>query len=70
MTKEEKQALVPIWEKTLLTIDEASAYTGIGIQSLRRISEEYGSKLVLWVGNKRLFKRKPLEEYLEKEYSI
>ena len=39
MTKEEKQALVPIWEKTLLTIDEASAYTGIGIQSLRRISE-------------------------------
>jgi len=70
MTKEEKQALVPIWEKTLLTIDEASAYTGIGTQSLRRISEEYGSKLVLWVGNKRMFKRKQLEEYLDKEYSI
>lgn len=70
MTKEEKNALVPVWERPLLTIDEASAYTGIGIHSLRRISEEYGSKLVLWVGNKRMFKRKQLEEYLNKEYSI
>ena len=70
MTKEERKALVPVWEKTLLTIDEASAYTGIGLNSLRRISEEYGCKFVLWVGSKRMFKRKQLEEYLDKEYSI
>lgn len=70
MTKEEKSALVPVWERPLLTLEEASAYTGIGIHSLWKISEEYGGKLVLWVGNKSLFKRKSLEEYLEKEYSI
>ena len=59
-----------MWEKTLLTVDEASAYTGIGINTLRRISDENGSRLVLWIGNRRMFKRKQLEEYLEKEYSI
>ena len=61
---------MPVWEKTLLTVDEASAYTGIGINTLRRISDENGSRLVLWIGNRRMFKRKQLEEYLEKEYSI
>ena len=27
-------------------------------------------EFVLWVGNRRLIKRKPFEAYLEKEYSI
>lgn len=30
MTKEEKQALVPVKDKTLLTVEEASAYSGLG----------------------------------------
>lgn len=61
---------VPIWEKSNLTLEEASAYFGIGINKLRDISNEKNCKFVLWVGNKRLIKRKVLDEYLEKEYSI
>lgn len=70
MTKEERMEMIPVWEKAMLTIEEAAAYTGVGIHTLRKISEEEGSDLVLWVGNKRLFKRKKLEEYLEKNWSI
>ena len=29
---------VPIWEKTNLTLDEAAAYSGIGINILREIT--------------------------------
>lgn len=70
MTKEEKQNAVPIWEKALLTLEEASAYTGIGINNLRKISEDYDCSFVLWVGKKRMFKRVKLEEFLEKTFSL
>ena len=65
MTKE-----IPIWEKSNLTLEEASAYSGIRINKLRDISNDKNCPFVLWNGNKRLFKRKKLDEYLEKSYSI
>lgn len=61
---------VPIWEKTTLTLEEASAYTGIGVCKLRELTDEETSPLVLWVGTKRLIKRKALEKYIEQAYSI
>ena len=48
---------VPIWEKSNLTLEEAAAYSGIGINKLREITNEDKCKFVLWVGNKRLIKR-------------
>lgn len=67
MKKEEK---IPIWEKSNLTLEEAAAYSGIGINKLRAISNEENCKFVLWVGSKRLLKRKLLDQYLESIYSI
>lgn len=61
---------VPIWEKSNLTLEEAALYSGIGIQKLRKLSDERNCKFVLWNGSKRLIKRKKLDEYLEKQYSI
>ena len=49
---------VPIWEKSNLTLEEAAAYSGIGINKLREITNEDKCKFVLWVGNKRLIKRR------------
>ena len=40
MTKEEKQALVPVKDKTLLTVEEASAYSGLGETKLRELSDD------------------------------
>lgn len=51
---------VPIWEKSNLTLEEAAAYTGIGVNKIREISNNDNCPFVLWVGNKRLIKRKSL----------
>ena len=69
MRKSEKKKLIPLWERALLTLDEASAYTGIGIHNLKKLAREEEG-LIIWVGNKRLFKRKRLEEILENIQSI
>lgn len=61
---------VPISEKATLTLEEAAAYTGIGTQKLRDISNDECCEFVLWNGTKRLFKRKKLEAYLDAAYSI
>lgn len=61
---------VPIWEKSNLTLEEAAAYSGIGINKLRKLSDNEQCQFVLWIGSKRLIKRKKLDEYTEKMYSI
>lgn len=61
---------VPIWEKSNLTLEEASAYSGIGINKLRKLSDEKDCSFVLWNGSKRLIKRKKLDEYINRVYSI
>ena len=61
---------VPIWEKTNLTIEEAAAYFGIGMNKLRELTEDEQCKFVLFVGTKRLIKRRLFEQYLEQAYSI
>jgi hypothetical protein len=66
----DKKNKVPLWEKSNLTLEEAAAYSGIGINKLRTISDKEDCEFVLWVGNKRLLKRKRLDEYLDNLYSI
>lgn len=61
---------VPIWEKSNLTLEEAAAYYGIGVNKLREITNDDNCKFVLWVGNKRLIKRKLMDQYLEQTFSI
>ena len=61
---------VPIWEKSNLTLEEAAAYSGIGVNKLRELTNEKGCKLVLWNGNKRLIKRKELDKFTESSFSI
>lgn len=65
-----KRQTVPIQEKALLTIEEAAEYTGIGLHKLRELSNRKSCTFILWNGNKRMFKRKKLVEYLEEAYSI
>ena len=61
---------VPIWEKSNLSLGEAAAYSGIGINKLRELTNEKNCQFVLWVGNKRLIKRRLFDQYIEQEYSI
>ena len=61
---------VSIWEKSNLTLEEAAAYSGIFINKLRKLTNDDNCEFVLWVGTKRLIKRKKLDEYIEKHFSI
>ena len=70
MTRRRTDLSIPIWEKTLLTVDEASAYSGLGVKRIKAISNDDHCNFVLWAGNKRLIKRKLFDEYLDKVFSI
>lgn len=63
---------VPIWEKANLTLEEAAAYSNIGINKLREITNDEHCGFVLYVGNKRLIKRRPFDQFIESAntYSI
>ena len=61
---------IPVWEKVNLTLEEAAAYSNIGINRLRELSDGDQCPFVLFVGNKRLIKRKQFDSYLAEAYSI
>ena len=61
---------IPIWEKSNLTLEEAAAYTNIGVGKLRELTCADNCKFVLWVGNKRLIKRRLFDQYIEQVFSI
>lgn len=61
---------VPIWHKTNLTVEEAAAYSGVGVNKLREMTDSEYCQFVLWNGTKRLIKREKLDEYLAEMYSI
>ena len=44
---------VPIWEKYCLTLDEAAAYFGIGINKLREMTDEPNCQFVIFNGSKK-----------------
>lgn len=55
---------VPIWEKMTLTIEEAAAYSNIGINKIREMAGDSKCPFVVNIGNRRLIKRKEFEEYV------
>lgn len=61
---------IPIWQKSNLTLEEAAAYSGIGINKLREISNNEQCPFVLWNGSKRLIKRRKLDDYTDQQFSI
>lgn len=66
----EEKRLVPVWEKELLSVKEAAAYFGIGENKIREMTDGQTCQYVLWVGNKRLIKRRMFQQVLEQQYSI
>ena len=61
---------VPLCEKWLLSIEEASIYFGVGQNRISELALQDGCKFVVFVGAKKLIKRKKFEEFLDKQYAI
>ncbi|MGN0978587.1 MAG: excisionase [Faecousia sp.] len=47
-------------------MEEAAAYSGIGINKLLELTNERGCNFALFVGSKRLIKRRLFDAYIEK----
>ncbi len=61
---------IPIWEKANLTLEEAAAYSSIGVNKLRELTNSQNCTFVLWVGTKRLIKRQLFDKFIAEAYSI
>ena len=66
----EDEMTVPIENKLNLTIPEAAAYTNIGQCKLHDLARQPNCPFVLYIGKKKLIKRKKFEKYLEGAYEL
>ena len=60
----EKICKVPIHLKMVLTIREAAEYSNIGINKIDSMLKQPNCPFVLYVGTRKLVKRKEFEEYI------
>ena len=67
---EEDKKRIPIWKKSILTVAEAAAFSGIGVDRLYELSAKPDCPFVIFIGSKRGIKRKKFVEYLDHAYSI
>lgn len=61
---------VPIWEKSNLTIEEAAEYSNIGQNKISSLLKEPRCPFVLYVGIKKLVKRKEFERFISENVEI
>ena len=61
---------VPIYHKITLTIEEAADLSNIGINRIDAMLRKPNCPFVLFVGKKKLVKRKEFEEYISKSLYI
>ena len=61
---------IPIYQKQNFTIEEAAVYSNIGQSKLLELTDNDSCRFVIWVGKKRLIKRKLFDEYIDKQFSI
>ena len=61
---------VPIPQKVTLTIREAAEYSNIGINKIDNMLRRPNCPFVLYVGTKKLVKRKEFEEFISAQLLI
>lgn len=57
---------IEIKDKLNLTLEEAAAYSNIGLNKIEEISRRPNCPFVLYIGRRRLIKRREFEKYIEK----
>lgn len=56
---------MPLWERYLMTVEEATSYFRIWENKLREIAREYKEECVVFNGNRMLIKKKKLETIID-----
>ena len=71
MTNQNQQVTsLPIDRKMLLSIREAAEYSNIGINKIDELLKQPNCPFVLYVGTKKLAKRRAFEEFIEGRVAI
>ena len=68
-SEKKKRYNIPLWCKPNLSIEEAAAYSGIGMGKLYEMTESQDCPFVLWIGSRRMIKRKVFDEFIERQYT-
>lgn len=65
-----EKMVIPIWKKQNLTVEEAAAYSGIGVNKIREMTKSPFCDYVLFVGKKILIKREAFDEYIRRVQQV
>ena len=68
--EQKKIEQIPIPQKVTLSIREAAEYSNIGINKIDSLLRQPNCTFVLYVGTKKLVRRKEFEEFLSRQLSI
>lgn len=66
----EEKKEIPIWEKACMTIEEAAVYSNIGINKVDELVKKLCCPFVLYVGRKKLIKRKEFEWFISENVEL
>lgn len=67
---EERKSDLPIWERKVLTFEEAAEYSGIGMTRLRKMASEKNCPFSVCDGNQLLIIREKFDKYMDKVEQI
>ena len=67
---EERKLDLPIWERKVITCEEAAAYSGIGVKKLRQLTKIKQCPFVVSVGTQIYIVREKLDDYTNKKKRI
>lgn len=62
---EERKLDLPIWERKVITCEEAAAYSGIGIKRLRKMALMKGCNFSISNGTQILINREKFDKYMD-----
>ena len=61
---------IPVYKKLLLTKEEAAAYSHVGINKLEELLKIPNCPFVMYIGKKKLIKRKEFEKFISENIEI
>lgn len=61
---------IPVYKKAVLSAQEAADYTNIGINKIKELLRAPNCPFVLYVGTKKLVKRKQFEDFINNQFII
>ena len=68
--KRQAEKYIPIQNKLTLTIEEAAAYSNIGQNKITELLKQPRCPFVLYVGKKKLVKRKEFEQFISESIEL